>query len=151
MTIDLHGIINKGHGVASGASAVSPYPQGSIAMQAPFFKVLGLDLSGCYFGTLNVSIAPLRWQIARPAFLFENVKWTDLHPPETFSFLPCSITHRAVTVQGWLYNPHPETKAAHWQDASVMEIIAPRLDGLGYGEAIDLRFPDGSLIIHPEK
>jgi hypothetical protein len=149
MTIDLHGVIKTGHGVASGASTSSPYPQGSIAMQAPFFKALGLDLSNCYFGTLNVSIAPRQWKIVRPAFHFENVKWTDLHPPETFSFLPCDITYRAVTVKGWLYYPHPETKAAHWQDASVMEIIAPRLDGLGYGEAIDLRFPDGSLLVNP--
>lgn len=28
-----------------------------------------------------------------------------------------------------------------------MEIIAPRLKGLGYGEPIDLRFLDGSLFI----
>jgi hypothetical protein len=147
VTIDLHGTINKGHGVASGASTVSPYPIGSIAMQAPFFKALSLDLSGCYFGTLNVSIAPKKWKIVRPAFHFENVKWTDLHPPETFSFLPCDITYHAVTVKGWLYYPHPETKAAHWQDASVMEIIAPRLVGLGYGEQINLGFPDGSLLI----
>lgn len=147
MTIALHGIIKTGHGVASGTSAGSPYPTGSIAMQAPFFKARGLDLSGCYFGTLNVSIAPARWKIVRPAFLFENLKWTDLHPPETFSFLSCDITYRAVTVKGWLYYPHPETKAAHWQDASVMEMIAPRLEGLGYGEPIDLRFPDGTLLI----
>jgi hypothetical protein len=147
MTPHLRGIIKAGHGVASGVSAGSPYPQGSIAMQAPFFKALGLDLSGCYSGTLNVSVAPARWKIAQPAFLFENVKWTDLHPPETFSFVPCDITYRAVTVKGWLYFPHPETKAAHWQDASVMEVIAPRLVGLGYGEPIDLRFPDGSLLI----
>jgi hypothetical protein len=150
MTIDLRGIINKGHGVASGTSPGSPYPTGSISMQAPFFKARGLDLSSCYFGTLNVSIAPARWKIVRPTFLFEKVKWTDLHPPETFSFVPCDITYRAVTVHGWLYYPHPETKAAHWQDASVMEIIAPRLEGLAYGEPIELLFPENSLIIHPE-
>lgn len=147
MTIALHGTIQKGHGVASGASAESPYPTGSIAMQAPFFKALGLDLSGCYLGTLNVSISPAQWKMVKPAFHFEKVKWTDLHPPETFSFLPCDITHRAVTVQGWLYYPHPETKAAHWQDASVMEIIAPRLDGLGYGALVELRFSNDALRI----
>jgi hypothetical protein len=149
MTIDLHGTVKTGHGVASGSSTSSPYPIGSIAMQAPFFKTLGLDLSGCYFGSLNVSIAPAQWRIVKPAFLFENVKWTDLHPPETFSFLPCDITYHAVTVKGWLYYPHPETKAAHWQDASVMEIIAPRVNGLSYGEPIALYFPEDSLIIDP--
>lgn len=80
-------------------------------------------------------------------FRIENVKRTDLHPPEEFSFMPCDISHRAVTVKGWLYYPHPETKAAHWQATRFMEIIAPRLEGLGYGRQIDLRFPDGSLLI----
>ena len=59
----------------------------------------------------------------------------------------CDITHYAATVQGWPYYPHPETKAAHWQDASVMGVIAPRLERLGYGGQIDLSFPDGSLFI----
>ena len=86
MTIDLRGTVNKGHGVASGVSAASPYPQGSISMQAPFFKALGLDLSSCYFGTLNVSLAPARWKIVRPAFLFEKVQWTGPAPARNVFF-----------------------------------------------------------------
>jgi hypothetical protein len=147
MPLHLHGIIIPGHGVASGASAESPYPQGSIAMQAPFFKALGLDLSDCHLGTLNVSIAPARFEIARADFRFENVAWTHLHPPETFSFVRCEVGQAGVAVQGWLYYPHPETKAAHWQSPSMMEIIAPRLEAVGYGDEVDLRFADGALVI----
>ena len=53
----LTGRLCSGHGVASGRSNESPYPNGTIRMQAPVFKALGLDLSGCYFGTLNIDFA----------------------------------------------------------------------------------------------
>ena len=58
------GVLFKGHGVASGqalssgASGISPYPKGTIAMQSPFFAALGLDLSPYWPGTLNLSFAP---------------------------------------------------------------------------------------------
>jgi hypothetical protein len=52
------GCLRPGHQVASGLAVNNPYPAGTIAMQTPFFKALGLDLSGFYVGTLNVSIAP---------------------------------------------------------------------------------------------
>lgn len=148
MGILLQGIVTKGHGVASGRSSSSPYPQGSVAMQMPFFKSLGLDLSNCYIGTLNVSIAPQRWHIVRPTHLFENVIWTNLHPAETFSFVRCNVIHQSQSIPAWLYYPHPETKAAHWQNASVMEIIAPRLEALAYGLRLDLEFEEGVLAIN---
>ncbi len=147
MPIDFQGTIIPGHGVASGTSSASPYPQGSIAMQAPFFKARGLDLSGLHLGTLNVSIAPAHFKIVRPTFRFDDVRWTQLHPPETFSFVACEVIFGSQTSQAWLYYPHPETKAAHWQDAAVMEIIAPLMEGVQYGAPIGLRFADGSLSI----
>lgn len=143
----LQGTVQQGHGVASGKSASSPYPQGSIAMQAPFFQTLGLDLSDCYLGTLNVAINAKAWRIVQPTHRFEHLQWTDLHPAETFSFVRCGITYNNTAVQGWLYYPHPETKAAHWQSGNVMEIIAPRLDGLSYGALVHLTFANGALEI----
>lgn len=145
MPIDLQGIIIPGHGVASGASSASPYPQGSIAMQAPFFKARGLDLTDLHLGTLNVSIAPATFKIMQPTFRFDDIRWTNLHPPETFSFVACEVLFDNLKSNGWLYYPHPETKAAHWQDAAVMEIIASRIEGVQYGAQIGLRFADGSL------
>jgi hypothetical protein len=151
MTVKVNGTVVKGHGVASGRSANSPYPQGSVAMQAPFFKALGLDLADCYVGTLNVATDAVEWRIVQPTHRFDNVQWTHLHPAETFSFVRCSLSyevmHTARTVQAWLYYPHPETKAAHWQNSQVMEIIAPRLEGLAYGQHLDLEFADGAIAV----
>jgi hypothetical protein len=143
----LQGIVQQGHGVASGSAANSPYPQGSVAMQMPFFKALGLDLGHCWAGTLNVSIAPHSWTLERADYCFEHLAWTHLHPPETFSFVRLHLVWRSARVAAWLYRPHPETKAAHHQDASTMEIIAPRLEGLVYGDAVSLEFAAGSVAV----
>jgi hypothetical protein len=145
MVLKINGTVTQGHGVASGKSANSPYPAGSVVMQAPFFKALGLDLAGCYLGTLNVATDASAWRIAQPTYRFEHVVWTHLHPAETFSFVRCSVAYAAQEVQAWLYYPHPETKAAHWQNSRVMEIIAPRLEGLAYGQAVALQFTEGAL------
>ena len=40
--VQVKGIIRPGHQVASGQSSQSPYPQGTIALQTPFFQSLGL-------------------------------------------------------------------------------------------------------------
>lgn len=59
----LTGIVKPGHQVASGNAQDSPYEQGTLAMQLPFFRDLGLDLSGFFLATLNVSIAPQTFKI----------------------------------------------------------------------------------------
>ena len=130
----------SGHGVASGRSISSPYPAGTIAMQRPFFKGLGLDLDSCWPGTLNLSIAPLEFQLKQPDHCFESVHWTDQHPPETFSFWRIEVMQPSgQSVSAWLYYPHPETKARHWQPATVVEVLAPRLDGLTPGCELAVR------------
>lgn len=157
----LQGTVQAGHGVASGQSASSPYPAGSIAMQAPFFRLLGLDLSDCHLGTLNVAVDALAWHIVQPTHRFERVQWTHLHPAETFSFVRCNVSaahanaanehtsgaNEPTSVLGWLYYPHPETKAAHFQASSVMEIVAPRMSGVGYGAQLTLGFAKSALAI----
>jgi hypothetical protein len=143
----LSGTVIPGHGVASGRAANSPYPQGSIAMQMPFFAALGLDLGHCWPGTLNVSIAPHTWELLRAEHCFEKLEWTHLHPPETFSFVQVQLTWRNQRTTAWLYRPHPETKAAHHQAPSVMEIIAPRMEGLVYGDVVGLEFADGAMLV----
>jgi hypothetical protein len=146
-SIALHGVVVRGHGVASGQAAGSPYPQGSVAMQMPFFNARGLDLSDCWAGTVNVSVAPHTWRLLRADHCFERLAWTHLHPPETFSFVRLKLLWRSKSIGAWLYYPHPETKATHHQHASVMEIIAPRMDGLAYGDAVTLQYAQGALQI----
>ncbi len=140
--IELQGMVCAGHGVASGRSSGqshNPYPAGTIAMQMPFFKALGLDLSACFAGTINLDIAPRQWQLLQADHCFEKMRWTHLHPPETFSFVALQAVWQTRSVQGWLYYPHPETKATHFQSRSVMELLLPQLDGLKPGDQLSLR------------
>jgi hypothetical protein len=146
------GTVVAGHGVASGRSAGTagnPYPQGSITMQAPFFKARGLDLGDCFLGTVNLSIAPRSWTLLQADHRFEALTWTHLHPPETFSFVAMHVQWQSAWCRGWLYYPHPETKAAHFQSSSVMELILPRLMGLQIGMQLACRAPAQALSIHP--
>jgi len=142
----LTGRLCAGHGVASGTSKDSPYPDGTIRMQSPVFKALGLDLSDCFFGTLNVDFAPLEVSLSHPDHLFKKVQWTELHPPETFSFWNVHIqASEAELVKGWIYYPHPETKERHWQPPTTLELLAPRLRGVEPGGTIQLRDESGRI------
>jgi hypothetical protein len=144
------GAVVAGHGVASGRSAGTtrnPYPQGSIAMQAPLFKTWGLDLNHCFLGTVNLSISPQAWSLRQADYCFEALRWTDLHPPETFSFASVQVDWQGAWQAGWIYHPHPETKATHFQGSDVMELILPRLVGLQEGMRLTCRAPAQTLVI----
>jgi hypothetical protein len=130
------GTVCQGFRVASGQNTESPYPESTIAMQMPFFYDRGLDLSGYFSGTLNVSIAPKVFTILSPYKTFPLVEWTTLHPPETFSFCRCVLTFQEKQYESLLYYPHPETKRSHFQCNSVLEILAPKLEGLGHGDGV---------------
>ncbi|MFZ4985263.1 MAG: shikimate dehydrogenase [Blastocatellia bacterium] len=135
------GTILAGHQVASKPS--NHYPQGTIEMQAPFFRARGLDLDGLFRGTLNISIAPKRFELRHATHFFPQVEWTTRHPPENFSFCRCRLTVSGRTVNGWVYYPHPETKIRHHQESSILEVIAPWIDGLSYGANVTLELlPD---------
>jgi len=141
----IRGALIRGHGVASGRDPGSPYPTGSISLQRPLFAQLGLDLSGCFAGTLNLSLDPLELRAERPDHCFEHLHWTDLHPPETFRFWRVQVrvagTSTAMAtppVAGWIYQPDPATKLRHEQPATVVEVLAPPLGALALGTAIEL-------------
>lgn len=125
-----------GHRVASGANDNPKFPGGTLAMQAPFFKAGGLDLTRFHPGTVNVSIAPLRYQVLEPRLTFRQVQWHPTEPAEDFSFFDCRIHFNGVIYTGLIYYPHPETKPEHFQAPDVLEILAPTIDGLIYGDYI---------------
>lgn len=138
-SIRLIGRVVSGHGVASGRSDASPYPAGTIAMQTPVFLEAGLDLSDCWPGTINLSFAPLELRLKRPDHCFQQLQWTDLHPPETFSFWRVVlITEPGQSSSGWIYLPHPETKQRHWQSSSTLEVLAPFLEGLAPNSRVEV-------------
>ena len=141
----IRGALIRGHGVASGRNPSSPYPAGTISLQRPLFAQLGLDLSGCFAGTLNLSLAPLELRTERPDHCFEHLHWSDLHPPETFRFWQVQVRLAAISttkatppVAGWIYQPDPATKVRHEQPATVVEVLAPPLGALPLGTLVEL-------------
>lgn len=139
------GILVQGYGVASGPSR--DYPYGALDRQRPFFKAGGLDLSSYFNGSLNIDIRPHIFSMRKPEFTFYHVEWTDLHPPEHFSFSRCRVIFKAIEYDGWVYYPHPETKLRHFQNPSLLEVIAMPVPGIRYGNALQVRLnPDEILI-----
>ncbi|MCB0103212.1 MAG: hypothetical protein H6635_07395 [Anaerolineales bacterium] len=130
------GILVQGYQVASRPS--KDYPYSALEKQKPYFKALGLDLYGFFTGTLNISIAPLSFEMTAPEFTFPLVEWTDLHPPETFSFSRCNVIFKNKKYPGWVYYPHPETKKNHFQDRSLLEVIAHKVTGIQYGDTLEV-------------
>ena len=132
----LTGILMQGHQVASKPSKA--YPYSSLEKQKPYFKELGLDLSPYFSGTLNISIAPLEFEMNKPELTFPLVEWTDLHPPETFSFSRCKVIFEGKEYEGWVYYPHPETKKTHFQNPSLVEVIAYEIPSIKYGDKLEV-------------
>ena len=139
----------RGHGVASGQAPASPYPAGTIALQTPHFARLGLDLSGCHPATLNLRVPGGHWQLQRPSWHVERMRWTPLHPPETFSFWPCLLRWQplpcgspgeaqAQPVAGWIYRPDPATKTRHFQPADQLEVLSPWIAAVDQGARLEL-------------
>jgi hypothetical protein len=136
MQIVVKGVIVEGYRVASGPS--KDYPYGTLEKQFPLFKECGLNLERFYRGTLNVSIAPSTFELVKPEFTFRQVAWTDLHPPEDFSFSRCTVRFKGGSYAGYVYYPHPETKIRHFESACIFEIISVYIPGLKYGEQVEL-------------
>lgn len=138
----IHGVIVQGYRVASGPS--KDYPYGALDRQRPFFRSGGLDLDAYFNGTLNIDIRPFEFTMEKPEFTFQHVEWTDLHPPEHFSFSRCQVIYKGVEYDGWVYYPHPETKLRHFQNPSLLEVIAMQIPGIHYGDEVD-------VLLNPEE
>lgn len=144
------GTLVEGHRVASGLS--KDYPYSSLERQLPIFKAAGLDLYRFFRGTLNINIAPATFRLVKPAYTFRQIAWTDLHPPEDFSFSPCRVAVPGTRrwYPGYVYYPHPETKIRHHQNPSLIEVIAEEIEGIHYGSRLILELdPSAVEIINP--
>jgi hypothetical protein len=141
----LKGKLMEGHQVASRPS--KNYPYSSLEKQKPFFKNLGLDLYKYFNGTLNISVEPFVFSMTKPEITFELVEWTDLHPPETFSFSRCKARFTHITYDGWIYYPHPETKKTHFQNPSIIEVITYEIPKIKYGDPIEVEINNSEITI----
>jgi hypothetical protein len=137
--LTVKGCVKQGYGVASGQALDPRFPQGTIAMQTAFFRNRGLDLSAYFAGTINLSIAPCKYEIRQAKYTFKQVKWSPNQPAEDFSFFDCQLLlNRERSIDGLIYYPHPETKPEHFQSPDILEIMAPFIDGLAYTDELVL-------------
>lgn len=132
--------LQRGYGVASGQAPDSPYPAGTIALQAPLFAAHGIDLSPYFAGTLNLGFSDTRWQLQDPDARVERLRWTELHPPETFSFWRAALRWADLEqpIPVLIYWPHPETKRNHHHSADRLEVLAPWIDDLAARQNLEL-------------
>ncbi len=143
--ISVDGIVVKGYRVASGPSA--DYPYGALDRQRPFLKAGGLDLDRFFNGTLNINIRPDSFKMVNPEYTFHDVEWTDLHPPEHFSFSHCKVVHSGKVYNGWVYYPHPETKLRNFQNPSLLEVIAEPIPTLHYDDKVRVELDPSEITI----
>ncbi|NYF97739.1 hypothetical protein [Janibacter cremeus] len=154
VTCRAKGVVVAGHGVASGRASDSPFARGTIALQAPHFAARGLDLTPFVMATVNrprgawdPDLAPYRLQPLIPWWTFPDVEWTQVHGPETFSFLECRVRRNEKEHEGLVHLPHPETKPMHQQPSTVVELLLPPLPDLAVGEALEVALPDDQAYI----
>jgi hypothetical protein len=138
-------IVVSGHQVASGIAQDSPFFDGTIALQKPFFKALGLDLSDCFNGTLNLALSAKTIKVLHWHYQFKQVRWSELVPAENFNFLRCQLRFGEQLVAALIYQPAAETKIAHLQAPNVVELLAPKISGLSYGAKVQLLVEPNSL------
>jgi hypothetical protein len=142
--------IMPGYRVASGQNGNPLFPGGTLKMQTPFFQTLGLDLSPYHSGTLNVSIAPLRYRVIAPRLTLRAIKWHPTEPAEDFSFFDLRLLRDgAPPVEGLIYYPHPDTKPTHFQKPDVLELLLPFVPGLAYGAPIQVQVPAEQMLFGP--
>ena len=143
----IKGRISRGHGVASGKAGDIRYPEGTLKEQFPFFKERGLDLSPYFLGTINLDIAPFVFEIKKAKLFLEKIDWSEYIPPENFYFFDLSLRYNGQTYKGLIYMPDPATKVEHEQKNSVLELILPKVEGLNYGDQVEIEVPEDQLYI----
>lgn len=142
------GTLVKGHQIASGKNKNSPYPAGSIALQTPVFRKLGLEVGQYHSGTLNLSVEPNTFKILHPDHHFKKVNWFEGLQPETFSFIGCELKFNSVIYSALIYYPHPETKTQHFQPQNIIEILCPTIPNIIYGDPLELIYNPKKLEIN---
>lgn len=85
--------------------------------------------------------------MTHPEFTFELVEWTDLHPPETFSFSRCKVIYKNMEYKGWVYYPHPETKKTHFQNPSLVEVITAEIPEIQYGDRLEVEINTNEILV----
>jgi len=76
--------------------------------------------------------------MAKPEYKFKKVKWTELTNAEDFLLSRCKIKFQGKEYNGWVYYPDPKTKKEHFQSTSTVEVLAPFIKGIKYGNKLEI-------------
>ncbi len=136
MNLYIPGKIVSGYGIASGRAGSTKYPDGTLALQKPFFLARGLDISMYHLGTLNVDISPYSYKVINPKHTFSAVAWTEKIKPENFFFFDIEVLVQKKVFTGLIYMPDPETKEEHFQNQSIIELLLPSIPNLDKKEPL---------------
>jgi hypothetical protein len=135
----VEGVIEPGFGHASGTRS-GRYPQGTINLQRPHFLARGLDISHCFAGTINLSIAPRQYRVKRPEFVLRDISWMEGRRPENFFIGRCRICGASAPVDGFIYFPDPSTKESSCDSPSHFQLLGPFVPDLTYGARLGVQF-----------
>jgi hypothetical protein len=136
----------KGYQVASGLANDPRFPNGTITEQIPYFKTLGLNLTGYFPATLNAKFNCRQVALNHPDYYFKNVKWHAHLPAENFKFFNCQLFAKNTAYNGLIYQPQPATKTEHFQPENQIEILAPYIEETHYGDILTIKSSNISLL-----
>jgi hypothetical protein len=152
MQMMITGVVSRGYQFASGAAVgrekkPSPFSAGTIALQMPHFRDVGIDLEdmvpGLKLATINLEIGN-KVRLLRADYS-ARIDWTanedERIDPEQFSFIRCCFIYKAggpdvpyAYYPGLIYYPHPETKpTTNWHHFDKLEVLTQEVRGLAYG------------------
>lgn len=129
----------KGHQVASGRANDPRFPVGTINAQASHFKALGLDISEFYPATINAEFKSKSITLNQHDYFFQQVKWHKYIPAEDFKFWRCNLLKDDTEFSALIYQPQLDTKTEHIQPLNQLEILAPYIKNINYGDLLTLK------------
>lgn len=68
----------------------------------------------------------LFFKIVKPRYFLENIDWSRFIPEENFYFFDVSLQISKNTYNGLIYIPDPTTKAEHFQNPTILELLLPK-------------------------
>ncbi len=120
----------RGRGAASGQREFAALG-GAIAAQSPLFLALGLDLTGYFPGTLNLDLAPKRFEVRSPRLTLRDIKWRVDGKAEDFSFCAAAIELGETHTHALVYYPRTQAPKA---PETVLQVLAPYISGASEGD-----------------
>ncbi len=140
----------KGHQVASGKAGDPRFIEGTITAQLPFFRALGLQLTRYHRATLNAEFDCKSITLKQCDYHFKQVKWHPKMPAEDFKFCRCHILVNEKSYSGLIYQPQAITKTEHFQPQNQLEILAPFIQGVRYGDTLMLDISSSAIMMISE-